>query len=129
MNAKALARIERMNYLLGGVAVAVSALVLARDQVLGLLVGAVLGSVNFTLLRRIVERWLKGAATGRGGSGYFLVPKMGALLVAVFLALRFLPISPAYFAIGFSIFLVSIAIETVRSAAVPGDDETEEDAA
>ena len=129
MNARALRRIERLNYILGGVLAAASAVFLAKEQALGMLVGVILGSVNFSLLSRIVQRWLRGAEKGTGAGGYFLIPKMGALLVAVFLALRFLPISPVYFAIGFSIFLLSIAIETVRFATNPSDDEVEEDAA
>jgi len=130
MDAKALRRIERLNYILGGVMAASAALILDRERALGVLVGVVLGSVNFSLLSRIVQRWLRGVAQGKGASGYFLIPKMGALLAAVFLSLRFLPLSPAYFAIGFSIFLLSIAIETVRSATNPGnDDDVEQDAA
>ncbi len=129
MDAKALRRIERLNYILGGVMAATAAFVLSKEQALGVLVGVILGSVNFTFLSRIVQRWVRGAAKGKGASGYFLIPKMGGLLVAVFVALRFLPISPAYFAIGFSIFLLSIAIETVRSATNPNGDDAEEDAA
>jgi len=129
MDAKSLRRIERLNYILGGVMAATAAILLPKEQALGILVGVALGSVNFSLISRIVQRWLRGAAKGNSASGYFLIPKMGALLAAVFLALRFLPISPVYFAIGFSIFLLSIVIETVRSATTPNDDEVEEDAA
>lgn len=120
MDVNSLSRIERLNYVLGGLAAAVAAIVLPGDQSLGLLVGAVIGSVNFSLIRRIVERWLSGAAQDAGGkSGLFMIPKMGALLAAVFLALRFLPISPVYLALGFSIFLPSIVIESVRSLSGP----------
>jgi uncharacterized membrane protein YeaQ/YmgE (transglycosylase-associated protein family) len=120
MDVNSLSRIERLNYILGGLAAAVAALVLPGDQSLGLLVGAIIGSVNFSLIRRIVERWLTGAAEDTGGkSGLFMIPKMGALLAAVFLALRFLPISPVYLALGFSIFLPSIVIESVRSLTGP----------
>lgn len=116
MDVKSLTRIERLNYLLGGLATAVAAVVLPGDQALGLLVGAVIGSLNFSLIRRIVERWLTGAAQDSGGaSGFFMIPKMGALMAAVFLALRFLPISPIFLALGFSVFLPSIVIETTRS--------------
>jgi len=39
---------------------------------------------------------------------------MLGLMGAVTLALWFLPASPIYLAIGFSVFLVSIAVETAR---------------
>jgi hypothetical protein len=116
MDVASLTRIERLNYILGGLASAVAAVVLPSDQSLGLLVGVVIGSLNFSLIRRIVARWLTGASEDGGGkSGYFMIPKMSALMVAIFLALRFLPISPIFLALGFSIFLPSIVIESVRS--------------
>ena len=130
MNVASLRRIERTNYILGGVMIAVAAWVLPRDQALGLLVGVVIGSVNFSLIRRIVESWISKTAEGKSStSGYFLIPKMGALIAAVFLAMRFLPISPIFMAIGFSIFLLSIAIEMTRVITSPPGDESEEDVA
>ena len=57
----------------------------------------------------------------------FLIPKMMLLMGAVFASLYFLPISALFFAAGFSIFVISIAIETVRVMTNPpevpnGDD-------
>ncbi len=45
----------------------------------------------------------------------------------VFLALRFLPIDPVFLAIGFSVFLVSIVIETTRSLVAPPQESDESD--
>ena len=130
MNDAALGRIERLNYLLGGVLVVASALLLQSEQTLGVLIGAAIGGLNFTLIRSIVTRWIsRTAASGSSASGFFLIPKMGALLAAVFLSLRFLPISPPFLAVGFSVFMLSIAIETVRSSSSPPDDDGEEDVA
>ena len=147
MNDAALGRIERLNYLLGGVLVASAAVFLPSEQALGVLVGVVIGCLNFTMIRRIVSRWVSQTArlserpddadapasgagtTGIAASGFFLIPKMGALIVAVFLALKFLPISPAFLAIGFSVFMLSIVIETVRSVTNPPDDDGQEDKA
>ena len=131
MTPAALSRIERLNYLLGGVLVAAAALFLPAEQALGILVGAAIGSLNFSMIRRIVSSWLTHTADGgNGASGFFLIPKMGALIAAVFLAMRFLPISPAFLAIGFSIFLLSIAIEMARYLTNPPDDpDAEEDVA
>ncbi len=131
MDTRALTRIERLNYILGGIAAATAALLLTKEQALGVLVGVVIGSLNFSMIKRIVTRWLSEAAKGEGKSGYFMVPKMMLLIAAVFLSLRFLPIAPAYLALGFSIFLVSIAIETARSltgqAQTTGDEDAQTD--
>jgi hypothetical protein len=131
MNDAALVRIERMSYLFGGLLVAVCWLFLPREQALGALVGALIGCINFSLIRGIVTRWISRTATAassaepaRGSaSGFFLIPKMAGLLVAIFLALRFLPLSPPFLAVGFSVFMLSIAVETVRGAFGPADDE------
>ncbi len=117
MNPSSLRRIERTNYLLGGVLVAVSPFLMNKEQALGLLVGVVLSAVNFSLLRRIVEKWLGGAAKGNHMSGFFLIPKMSLLMALVFVSLSYLPISAVTFTVGFSIFVISIAIETARSLA------------
>jgi hypothetical protein len=121
MDRSSLGRIERLNYILGGILVAVTAATGTREQLLGALVGAVLAAVNFSLLRRIVERMAPapGGEPGgdRGGStmaGLAILPKMLGLMGAVALALVFLPISAAMLAVGFSVFLLSIGVETVR---------------
>lgn len=131
MNRHALKRIERMNYALGAVATGIAAVFLPKEATLGILVGVVIGAVNFSLIKRIVERWITDAAQegGSGKSGYFMFPKMMVLMGAVFLALKFLPISPAYLAAGFSIFLVSIGVETARAMTAPVDRDSDEDAA
>ncbi len=130
MDVKSLKRIGRLNYLLGGVAVAASAFFLPQAQIFGLLLGVVLGSINFTMISRIVQKWLGKANEHEGDksavSGFFLIPKMMLLMGSVFAALYFLPISPAALAIGFSIFLISIAIETARSLTSLGEAENGE---
>lgn len=130
MDVRSLQRIERLNYLLGGVAVAASAFFLPRAQVFGLLLGVLLGSLNFTMISRIVQKWLGKATEAEGDrgsvSGFFLIPKMMGLMAAVFLALFFLPISAGALAIGFSVFLISIAIETARSLTSLGAENGEE---
>lgn len=131
MNASSLKRIERGNYILGGLATAAAAIFLPREATLGVLVGVLIGAINFSMIKRIVERWLADASTegGTGKSGYFMFPKMALLMAAVFLALKFLPISPAYLAAGFSIFLLSIGVETARSMTAAPTGDSDEDAA
>lgn len=115
MDRKSLSRIERMNYILGGALVAVVGVLGTRDQLLGALVGVVLSAVNFSLVVRIVEKMTAAATGGRAkASGILLAPKMLVLMGAAAVALFLLPISAVMLAAGFSVFLVSIAVETVR---------------
>ncbi len=115
MDRTSLSRIERMNYILGGALVAAVGVLGTRDQVLGALVGVLLSSVNFSLVVRIVEK-MTAAATGTRSkaTGLWLAPKLLALMSAAALALFLLPISAVMLAAGFSVFLVSIGVETVR---------------
>jgi hypothetical protein len=117
MGPAAARRIEILNYALGGLAVVVSLFVLSQPEILGLLCGALLGALNFSAIRRLVEKQIvaQKASSGGGGAGAALIfPKMIALIGAVAAAVFFLPIAPIFLAVGFSIFLVSIAIESVR---------------
>lgn len=119
MGINSLRRIERLNYMLGGVLVAVMAFVLSRQGALGVLVGVILSCLNFSVMRRMVQGWMQQAPAQRGTRSYFMVPKMAALMLAIVLAIRFLPISAEGLAIGFSVFLLSIAVETVRYISNP----------
>src|SRR5690606_357503 len=98
MNRQSLHRIERMNYVLGGILVAATGVLGTGEQLLGALVGVVLSAVNFSLARRLVERMLVAAQGGAGAaggraSGVALLPKMAAVMGATAAALVFLPIS------------------------------------
>lgn len=119
MDVTSLTRIERLNYMLGGVLVIAAALLMSRPGALGVLVGVVLSCANFSIMRRMVQRWMRVAPDRRGPQTLFLLPKMVGLMVAVFLAVHFLPISGIGVLMGFSVFLISIAIETVRYISNP----------
>jgi hypothetical protein len=136
MDRTSLSRIERMNYILGGVLVVIAGVLGTRDQLLGALVGVVLCAVNFSLVVRIVEKMTPhstvpsrdrdqitgddpvgpAAASGQRSqaNGLWLAPKLLALMGAAAAALFLLPISAVMLAAGFSVFLVSIGVETVR---------------
>ena len=124
MTLDSLHRIERLNYILGGLLVAGMAFVLPRDGALGVLVGVILSSLNFTVMRRMVQAWMKRPPSQRGSSSFFMVPKMALLMGAIVLSLLLLPISAIGLAIGFSVFLVSIAVETVRYISSPPVEES-----
>jgi hypothetical protein len=113
MDQKAALRIEKLNYILGGAISAASFLLLPGHHALGILVGALISAINFTLIRGVVQKVMRAGGRGAGAAALFL-PKMIGLLVAVALSVYLLPISPLMLAIGFSVFLLSIAVETIR---------------
>ncbi len=117
-------RIERLNYGIGAILVAVAALTQPRSISLGIAVGVGLTCANFFVLRKLVTRWTRDAAAGRGGNAAVLMlPKMIGLMGAVALAILFLPINVVAFTIGYSIFFVSIIIDATYSALRTPDDE------
>ncbi len=117
MASPSIQRIERLNYLLAIVAVVIGLVTQSREIVLGLMIGAGLTCLNFYALRRLVVKWTAEAATGKGGNASLLMlPKMVGLMGAVAVAVLFLPIDIVAFAIGYSIFILSIVIETATSA-------------
>lgn len=116
-------RVERLNYLLGGVMTIGAALTQPREVALGVAVGVALTCLNFFFLRRLVTRWTRDAAQGvSSAAATLMVPKMIALMGAVVLSLAFLPISAVGFAIGYSVFVASIFIEAVITLALENPD-------
>lgn len=117
MAAPSMQRIERLNYALGGVLVLAAAFTQPRPIALGVTVGVALTCANFFVLRRLVSKWTSDAAKGVGGNAPLLMlPKMIILMGAVAVAILLLPIDPIAFTIGYSLFIVSIVIDTTYSA-------------
>jgi len=127
VNAGNLRRIERLNYLLGGILVIGPALTQPRAIALGIAVGVALTCLNFLFFRRLIYKWTQQAAEGQptSGSALLMMPKMIGLMVAVVLCLAFLPINPAAFAIGYSVFVLSIFVEIVLSIFQPSPNGNE----
>jgi len=124
MASPSIRRIERLNYGIAGVAVLVGALTQTQRIALGLAVGAALTCANFYVLRRLVTRWTADAAKGqRSSASMLMLPKMLLLMGAVAVSILLLPIDPIAFAIGYSIFLLSILIESLYSAMKSPEDE------
>ncbi len=110
-------RIERINYAIGGVLVIAAALTQPQPIALGVAVGVLLTCINFFVLRRLVTKWTSDAAKGRTGAAPFLMlPKMVVLMGAVAVAILLLPIDPVAFTVGYSIFIISIVLDTSYSA-------------
>lgn len=118
-------RIERLNYAIGGVLIVASALTQPRDIALGIAIGVALTCLNFNILRRLVTKWTVAAAKGEHSSAPMLMlPKMVGLMGAVAVAILFLPIEPVAFIVGYSIFIVSIVIDTTFAAMRPATDDS-----
>ncbi len=121
MTPGSLTRIERLNYLIGGLLVIAGALSQPQSRALGVAVGVLLTSLNFALLRRVVTKMTDQAAAGGDSSrgALLILPKMLGLMVAVVLSLWLLPIDPMAFALGYSVFVVSIFVEVILAAVLP----------
>jgi hypothetical protein len=129
MDPKALGRIERKNYIIGGLLIVLAALFGTFEQALGMVFGVVLSALNFSAIRRLIERMLAAAEDQRARIMGWFVPKMGLLMAAVAAVLYFLPVDPVAFAVGFSVFLASVAIESARfmRAQPQGDSDSSSD--
>lgn len=120
MASPSILRIERLNYGISAVAVALALVTQPRAVTLGVAVGAGLTCLNFYVLRRLIVKWTAEAASGKGGNASLLMlPKMVGLMGAVVVAVLFLPIDVIAFAAGYSIFIVSIIVETTYTALRP----------
>ena len=128
MDAASLTRMERLNYLFGGILVIVTAVLTRRDQALGAAVGVALTCLNFAFLRRLVFKWTASVKAGdeQGGRRMFLIlPKMIGLMAAVVLSLWLLPIDAIFFVIGYSVFILSIVTEGILGALRPAPSEAD----
>jgi hypothetical protein len=116
-------RMERWNYGIGAVLVALAAITQPRSISLGVTVGVLLTCLNFFILRKLVVKWTAQAAEGKPGNSQLLIlPKMIGMMGAVAVIVLFLPINVIAFIIGYSIFMVSIVAETLYSAMRPQPD-------
>lgn len=123
MASPSILRIERINYAIGGVLVIAAALTQPRPIALGVAVGVALTCLNFNVLRRLVTKWTADASKGRPSNAALLtLPKMIGLMGAVAAAILLLPIDPIAFTIGYSIFILSIVIDTTYSALRTSDE-------
>ena len=120
MASPSILRIERLNYGISAVATLLALATQSRAVTLGMAVGAGLTCLNFYVLRRLIVKWTAEAASGKGGNASLLMlPKMVGLMGAVAVAILFLPIDVIAFAAGYSIFILSIVVETAYTALRP----------
>ncbi len=113
MDSAATMRMERMNYVFGVMLIVGAAFLGSHEQLIGMAAGVTISCVNFSILRRLVARVLS-SGDGRNAAAILFLPQMVGLMAAVALAMFFLPASAAFIAIGFSVFMLSIGVETAR---------------
>lgn len=114
MDPKSLERIERLNYIFGALLIFLCIFFAEIRFTLGVTIGVILTCVNFTIIRRLVDKLLGTAGSEQGKAAFYFVPKMAGVLLCISLAMYFLPISAIGLGIGFSIFLLSLLIESFR---------------
>ncbi len=114
MGPQHLRAMERWNLFFSGIAIVIAALAFERPVLVGVALGALIACVNFYAIRKIWESLLTGSTAKRQSMQMLFIVKMIALFAVVFVCIRFLPMSPAAFAVGISIFLLSIVVESAR---------------
>jgi ATP synthase I subunit len=123
MEAKLLRLVERWNLILGiGLTLAAAVIFPRMRVVLGVATGAAVACANFAILRRLVEKIV--VARSKGLLVGIVLAKMVALLVAVWLILKYLPVNVIAFTVGLSIFLVSFVIATVKVSVAQAVEDT-----
>ena len=123
MESKLLRIVERWNLILGATLTLAAALIFPRLRiVLGVAIGAAVACVNFTILRRLVEKL--AVARSKGILVAVLMVKMAALLVGVWLILKYLPVNVIALTCGLSVFLVSFFVATVKVSVAQAAEDT-----
>jgi hypothetical protein len=125
MGANGMKRIERWNAVIAAFLILAAVVFTTGPMALGIAVGAILAVVNFTGIRLLVAVSLRRQGMQRAALQLALIAKMGVLFFLVFLAMKYLPISPVGLAIGLSVFLFSIAVESFRHM-LSGDSDGKE---
>ena len=112
-----LARIERINLILAAVLTGLAGVIWGARGALAAGVGAALACADFWLLVRIGNRLVASARTGNPSRGLsaLLLGKTAALFALVFIAIAVLHLDAIPFALGFSVFVVSIMMLGLRA--------------
>lgn len=114
MDPQSLQRIERLNYIFGALLIFACMIFTNMPFSLGVSIGVLLTCINFTVIRRLVNKLLVTQKNEQSKAALYFVPKMAGVLLIVSLAMYFLPISAIGLGVGFSIFLLSFTIESIR---------------
>jgi hypothetical protein len=107
-----LSKIERANVLLGVALTALAGLFWGLEGTIGAGAGALLACADFYFLGRLGARAIAQVRAGGSpwGLGFALIGKMAILFALVFVAIRVVHLAVIPFALGFSVFVVSILL-------------------
>jgi hypothetical protein len=113
-----ISRIERVNLVLAVVMTALGGLLWGKAGALAAGVGAALAVVDFYVLVRLGARLVAQARAGAPSRAlsFLLLTKTMILFALVFIAIRVLHLPPIPFALGFSVFVVSIFLLGLQAA-------------
>jgi hypothetical protein len=109
---RVLAKIERANMILGIALTALGGVLWGWSGMLGAGAGALLACVDFRFLGRLGARAIAQVRAGGSpwGLGFALIVKMAVLFALVFVAIRVIKLPVIPFALGFSVFVISILL-------------------
>jgi hypothetical protein len=114
----ALRHIERVNLVLAVAMTALGGLLWGTRGLAGAGAGAFIACADFFVLRRVGARVADRVREGGPprGFGFALIGKMAALFGLVFVAIRVAHLAVIPFALGFSVFVMSILLVGLRAA-------------
>ena len=112
-----LGRIERINLILGALVTGLAGAIWGARGAVAAGVGALLACADFWLLVRIGSRLVASAREGNPSRGlsFLLIGKTMALFALVFIAIAVVHLDAVPFALGFSVFVVSIMMLGLRA--------------
>ena len=118
-----LARIERINLILAALLTALAGALWGARGAVAAAVGALLACADFWLLVRIGSRLVASARTGNPSKGlsFLLIGKTMALFALVYIAIGVLHLDAIPFALGFSVFVVSIMMLGLQATTAKGE--------
>jgi len=124
-----LQRIERVNLILAALITGVAGAIWGVRGAIAAGVGAALACADFWLLVRIGSRLVASARAGNPSRGlsFLLIGKTAALFALVFIAIAIAHLDAIPFALGFSVFVVSIMMLGLRASTSERDNFSERD--
>jgi ATP synthase I chain len=126
MNSSAVKSIELFSLLMVGVATLASLLMWDMGITLGVALGGIIGTANFYALRRLIQAIVAGDSPRKQGVMVVLLTlKFGLLAVAIYLAVKLLPINPLALLVGISFIVLSIFIVSFRSMVSGAEPQSE----
>ena len=123
-----LARIERTNLILAGVLTALAGMLWGARGAVAAGAGALLACADFWLLVRIGARLVASARDGNPSRGlsFLLIGKTMALFALVYIAIGVLHLDAIPFALGFSVFVVSIMMLGLQATTTKHEEANKE---